>query len=79
MSGDPVLIVSDKQEAEKFHIVLQDSGNQDFNVTMCGVEVVVEDRDYLLNFDRDYLLSDMLCWECCEQFGRVGRQASRDK
>lgn len=75
MIGDPILIVSDKQKQEKFHLVLQE--HPDFNVTLCGIEVVVEDRDYYLNFDRDLLLSDTLCWECCEAFGRQGRQKSK--
>lgn len=74
MVGDVLLIVSDKDKTfEQYHIVLQE-GNEDFNVTMCGVEVVVEDPDYYINYDNGPIDADRLCWQCCEQFGRVYRQ-----
>lgn len=74
-NGDPIKIVYDMNTdgVTRFHLVLQEFG-EDFNVALCGTEVVVEDPDHHFMSDRHELTDQTLCWECCAAFGRIGKQ-----
>ena len=72
-NADPIRMVRDE---DIWHLILQED-DEDFNVSLCGIEVVVEDPDYHFMSDRHELTDRNLCWECCQQFGRIGERSHK--